>query len=695
MRWVVVGGSGFIGSALCRRLSGADADVLSVDLVEAAATWPSLRADLLVDSVSLPAGRVVVALGRSIPRPLRPWTLVLDNPITTARIAPHLRDRDVTLLSSIEVYGSAPGPVTEDTDPRLPLDLPQVEAWVDRALAAAEGPCPPHRAVGLCRELAELDPSGRWVYALSKIAQELVLRRVVPPEQLTVLRLANVVGPGQFRVVGRLVEAMLDDRPCVVTDTVRGFVSVDEVARVTHLATAPGTYNVSSGTLSLREVAALIEEELARDARVRVVPAPTSDSCGIVDATRLRTLIGQLEDVRDSMRAAVRALASDPGPMFRPPLPVVVPPRPEHPDLVSDRVAACLWSGELRGGPWSAALADVLSARLGLGADRRLVLTNSGTNALRLAVSVVAGPPRPGHVAVCPAYTFHATAEVLRQLGWTVRFVDVDPRSWTLSPTRLEEALSEAAVGVVVTVDALGNPCDYAALSALCERAGVPLVADSAAALGSRHAGAPVGTQVRAHAFSTSFAKVVSGAGSGGAVVLPADADVSPTQNWLRSAAMAEASAVVALDGMAALDELVARRARVADIYEEALRSIPGITVQQVRPDDRHSWVHWVSRVDPAVRRDRLAAALADEGVQTKPYYEPLLGLPGPSEVPVSSVLHEEALALPMSSELSSDDAERVVAATMRAIRRLRRAEAGTPPRVRELTQEPAALEAS
>jgi dTDP-4-amino-4,6-dideoxygalactose transaminase len=549
--------------------------------------------------------------------------------------------------------------------------------------------------VGLCRELAELDPSGRWVYAVSKIAQELIVRRVVSPERLTVLRLANVVGPGQFRVVGRLVEAMLDDRPCVVTDTVRSFVSVDEVARVAHLATAAGTYNVSSGGIALQEVAALVGEELSRDPQARMVPAPASDSCGVVDATRFRALVGPLEDVRDGLRTAVRSLATDPGPMFRPPLAVVVPPRPEHPDVVSDRIAAGLWSGQVRGGPWSAELADALTARLGLGDDRRLILTNSGTNALRLAVSAVTGPPRPGDVAVCPAYTFHATAEVLRQLGWTVRLVDVDPCSWTLEPTRLADALRDPAVRVVVAVDTLGNPCDYDALSAVCEHAGVPLVGDSAAALGSRYAGAPVGTQARAHAFSMSFAKVVSGGGSGGAVVLPADADVSSAQNWLRSAAMTEASAVVALDGLAALDELVARRELVAATYEEALAGTADFTFQQVRRGDRHSWVHWVTRVDPAVDRDRLAAALADEGVQTKPYYEPLLGFPRPSAVPVTSVLHKQALALPMSSELSRDDAERVAAATMRALRRLRPVEPGARPRVIERTQEPASLGAA
>jgi dTDP-4-amino-4,6-dideoxygalactose transaminase/nucleoside-diphosphate-sugar epimerase len=691
MRWVVVGGAGFIGGALCRRLADAGEPLVALDARETHADWDTLQGDLLADPVALPPGRIVLTLGQSNPRPLRSWTLPLDNAIATARIAPQLVDRDVTLVSTIEVYGSAAAPLREDTEPQLPATPSQLEAWVERVVAAAAGPCPPHRVVGLCRELARLDPSGRWIYALSKTAQEMILRSVVAPQRLTILRLANVAGRGQFRLVARLVEATLDGRPCVVTDTMRSFVSIDEVVRVAHLATAAGDYNVSSGAVRLAEVAALVGEELSLRPDLRVVPAPAGDSCGVVDATALRALLGPLEDVHDGLRTAIRSLAGDPGPMFRPPLAVVVPPRPEQPDIVCDRIAAGLWSGRLRDGRWSAALTESLSERLRLRDDQRLILTNSGTNALRLAVSAVAGLPDPGDVAVCPAFTFHATPEVLRQLGWRVVLVDVDPGSWTLARGALARALRDPAVRVVVTVDALGNPSDYQALSAVCDDAGVPLIADSAAALGSRYRGVPLGTQARAHAFSMSFAKVVSGGGSGGAVVVPANADLSSAQNWLRSAAITEPSAVVALDGVAALDELVSRRAIVASTYQQAFADTSMLRSQQVHDQDRHSWVHWVARVDPAVGRGRLAAALADEGVQTKPYYEPLLGPSGRPVLPVTSTLHEQVLALPMSSELSRDDAERVAAATTRALRRL----GGADSALLDATEEAASLAVS
>jgi dTDP-4-amino-4,6-dideoxygalactose transaminase/nucleoside-diphosphate-sugar epimerase len=655
MEWVVAGGSGFVGDAICRVLVGRGDQVTVVDRQRPRGEVDWIAADLLTDDFELPPGRIVLAQGRSMPRPVRPWTLVLDNTVGTARLAPRLAGRAVTLLSTIEVYGPAPGPLTEQTVPALPRISPE---WLERLRAAATRPCPPHEVVGLCRELSALDASGRWVYALSKRAQELLL-----PEGATVLRLSNVVGPGQWRLVGRLVDAIQHGLPCRVTDTVRSFVGLEDVAHVVADLDAPGVFNVTAGTVALRDVVRLIEEEVSRPARATYVAAPQADSCGVVDGTLLASVVKPFDDVVDTLRHCVQAITTDPAPMFDPALPVVLPPRPEEPDLVATRMATALWTGQVRGARWTEELVAVLRSTLQVPEERGVVATNSGTNALRLAVSAVA---RPGGIAICPAFTFHASAEVLRQLGYAVRFVDIDARTWTLDPTALTAALAREQVSVVVAVDALGNPADYPALSRVCADAGVPLVADSAAGLGALTSGVPVGTQVAAHAYSLSFAKVVSAGGSGGAVVLAPDLETTSPANWLRSSPITEISAVVGLDGLRALETLVRRRSVVADIYRDAL---PALIPQHVRDADRHSWVHWTARVPAGVDRGRFAVELAAEGIGCKPYYEPIDGMGG--SMPVADALHAEALALPMSSELTVDDAERVATGARRALRRL------------------------
>jgi dTDP-4-amino-4,6-dideoxygalactose transaminase len=346
---------------------------------------------------------------------------------------------------------------------------------------------------------------------------------------------------------------------------------------------------------------------------------------------------------------------------------VVIPPLPFAPDVVAARSASALQTGVLKsGGPLTTRLTELLSERLELTDEHTLLATASGTAALRLAVLAVAGPAEPGQVAVLPSFTFVATGEALAQLGYKLRFCDVDATTWTLDPSCLERALLPGDVSLVVAVDTLGAPANYPAIKAICSRYGVSLVADSAPALGSTTNGRPVGTQADAHSFSMSFAKVVSAAGAGGFVVIPSDrlSSLQVPVDWTRSSMLGEVHAAAAVDLVERLDVLVNRRRQVAAAYAE----LPAIA-QQVLPGDEHAWVHWVARFPD---RDRLAAELGRLGVGTKPYYAPVLhrqewqGLAEPSgELPVTDVLADEVLALPMSSEMNPADAEKVVCAVL------------------------------
>jgi dTDP-4-amino-4,6-dideoxygalactose transaminase len=348
-------------------------------------------------------------------------------------------------------------------------------------------------------------------------------------------------------------------------------------------------------------------------------------------------------------------------------LPVVIPPRAAFPDQVAARQQACLWSGEIKhGNRWSEELRERLTKELDVGTDRTLVVTTSGTSALRLVVAGLAGPAAPGEVAVLPSFTFPATAEVLLQLGYRLRFVDVDESTWTLDPQALRVALAREPARVVVCVDTFGNPCDYDALREVCEQAGAVLIADSAAALGSRHQGRPVASQADGHSYSMSFAKVLSAGGAGGAAVLGCDAAeklLADRAAWWRSELMNELHAIYALDQLSVLEDLVRRRNRIAEIYRDGLRAFPELKVQQTRPGDLNSYVHWILRVPRTPGRHALQHALLQCGVQTKPYFRAvhLSGFGSGERLPVTERLDAEALALPTSSELTEEEAEKVV----------------------------------
>lgn len=675
---IVVGGAGFLGSAVVERRRARDRHVVAVDRYVAPSAPPEgvtqVHADLLTDPLSealarWPASPVALLAGNSDPRAVRRWQLVLDNAITTARLLPLLQGRSVTLVSSVEVYGTAPGPQREDTTPELPLDDDALRAWNADAVALAAQPCPPWRAERLCRRLADVDPSGRWVYAMAKRAQELLVADTVPADRLTVFRVANLFGPGQDRVVAKLTRRALAGLPLEVIDTRRTFLPLEDLADVIAAGAPPGIFNAGAGCIHLGEIAALVLDELGIDAEVQTVVPPADDAVGVVDTSRFEALTGiGSGHLREALRSFVQRLRHEAAPAQGPPIPVVVPPRPEHPELLAERIQHSLWAGSLKGGRWTSALTNELRARLELPDTLTVLPTSSGTAALRLATVAVAGIARPSDVAVLPSFTFPATGEYLAMLGYRLRYCDVRPDTWTIDPVALDEALAGGDVRVVVVVDAFGAPADYDAVMAVCRRHGVPVVADSAPSLGGRSQGRPLGSQADAHAFSMSFAKVVSAAGQGGAAVVPTDAldRLQSTLDWTRSTALGEIQAAAALDLTERLDRLVARRRAVADVYAELERADPRIVPQRTAVGDEHAWVHWVARFR-RVDRDLLTKRLEAIGIGTKPYYAPVLHrLPwrpfaeGGSHLPVTDVLHGEALALPMSSELSVGEAERV-----------------------------------
>ena len=225
----VVGGAGFVGSAVARRATASGRPVVSLDRVRQPpprlpATVEQRAVDLLVDPVELPPGLVVLAAGGSDPQAGDPWRLVLDNAVTTARLLPALAGRQVVLV--VLGRGARPGrrPAAGGRRQRWPAGArrcatrPAGRARPGRWPGCAGSWSPPTRpAAGPTR-----CPNGRrscWSAS------------VVAPDRLTVLRAANLFGPGQDRVVAQLTRRALAGLPLAVTDTVRTFLPVDDLAR--------------------------------------------------------------------------------------------------------------------------------------------------------------------------------------------------------------------------------------------------------------------------------------------------------------------------------------------------------------------------------------------------------------------------------------------------------------------------------
>ncbi len=323
---------------------------------------------------------------------------------------------------------------------------------------------------------------------------------------------------------------------------------------------------------------------------------------------------------------------------------------------------------------------------------------SSGTTALHLAVAAFGA--RRGDEVIVPSTTFIATANAVRVCGATPVFVDVDPDTWCLDPRGVAEAVTPRTRGIV-PVHLLGHPADMDALNAIAAHHGLWVIEDAAEATFARYRGRPVGSLGHAAAFSFFGNKIIT-SGEGGAVTFSGDG-LKTRMRMLRGHGMdperkyhfpvvgfnyrmSNLTAALACAQLERWQELMARRRSVHAMYADMLGSLPGIVCRRDAAwADAVPWLFavLVDRDVFGVDRDGLAAALAARGVETRPMFPPVHGMPPyrrsfarrQVSLPVAELLGATGLMLPVHPLMTEDDAvfvcEAVVAAGRnRAVRR-------------------------
>jgi len=313
----------------------------------------------------------------------------------------------------------------------------------------------------------------------------------------------------------------------------------------------------------------------------------------------------------------------------------------------------------------------------------------SGTAALHLGYRVL--DLAPGDEVWTSTLTFVATIAPAVQMGAVPRFLDVDPASWTMDPDVLRTALHAAATRgrlprMVVPVDLYGQCADLEPIIAICDRWGVPVMSDSAEAMGALHRGRPAGTGARIAVFSFNGNKIVT-AGGGGALCSE-DAHLVARARFLGSQAKEVAahyqhettgysyglSSVLAAVGLAQLGVLEARvaaRRQIFERYVEGLRDLPGLSFMPEPAWGRST--RWLSviMIDPhafGVERETVRRTLDTLGIESRPVWKPLHLQPafrGSSLLGtgVATSLFERGLCLPSGSGLEPAQQARVIEA--------------------------------
>jgi dTDP-4-amino-4,6-dideoxygalactose transaminase len=363
-------------------------------------------------------------------------------------------------------------------------------------------------------------------------------------------------------------------------------------------------------------------------------------------------------------------------------------------DRIDAAIGRVLDSGAYVMGPEVRELESQLAA---FGQAKMALSCANGTDAI--ALPLMAWDIGPGDAVFCPSFTFAATPEVVPWVGATPVFVDILPDTYNLDPAKLETAIAaikaegKLTPKVVIAVDLFGQPADYPALKAICDREGLKLIADSAQGFGCTLNGAhPLSW---ADVATTSFfpAKPLGCYGDGGAVLTndPLLWDVMDSYRVHGKAVGADTAgktfdhdpkylnmrigmnsrldtiqAAILIEKLAIFAEEIDLRQAVAQRYADGLAGAVA-RVPTVIDGGVSVWAQYVIEHDD---RDGLAAHLKTQGVPTAVYYPvpmhqqtPYADFPQPGGLPVSEAAAAKVIALPMHPYLAPADQDRIIAA--------------------------------
>jgi perosamine synthetase len=357
--------------------------------------------------------------------------------------------------------------------------------------------------------------------------------------------------------------------------------------------------------------------------------------------------------------------------------------RPSFDEAEIDAVRRVMASGWVAGqGPAGAELESGIKE---LTQTEHAVALANCTAALHLAMIV--GGVGPGDEVVVADYTYPATGHAVRYVGARPVFADVRQDIGTVDPSDVAAAITPRTVAII-GVDTMGQCADWDELRAIADRHGLLLVEDAACSAGATYRGRAAGSLADIACLSLHARKGIT-SGEGGLLV-------TNNRDWAERArslavfgtgsAFARASApgfsipafhelgynyklsdiqaAVASVQLGKIDGFLARRRQLASLYGDALAETEGVTVPTVAEGRDHTWQTYAVRLADDIDRDQVAAGLRAMGIgcnigtfscHLQPVYD------DPRECPVSASLYRSHLALPLFTEMTESDVERVV----------------------------------
>jgi perosamine synthetase len=316
---------------------------------------------------------------------------------------------------------------------------------------------------------------------------------------------------------------------------------------------------------------------------------------------------------------------------------------------------------------------------------RHAIAVANGTVALHLGL--VALGVGTGDEVIVPDLTYIASANAVTYCGATPVLVDVDPVTWTIDPDDVARKITPATKAIM-PVHLYGHPANMDPLRALAGHHEVSIVEDAAEAHGAEYRRQRTGSLGTLATFSFFGNKIIT-TGEGGMITTDDD-DLAQRIRLLRGQGMdpqrrywfpvvgynyrlTNIQAAIGLAQLERIDWFLKRRRQVADWYSEYLAGT-GLTLPA-----EASWaknVFWLYSVcvPAGIDRDELMRQLAEEGIETRPFFHPLHRLPpyfdsrGDASFPVTSSIADRGLNLPSAASLDEADVAYITRALKRCL---------------------------
>ena len=321
--------------------------------------------------------------------------------------------------------------------------------------------------------------------------------------------------------------------------------------------------------------------------------------------------------------------------------------------------------------------------------EMRIVALSAGTAALHLGLILLG--VQPGDEVICQSFTFAASANPIAYLEATPVFVDSEKETWNMDPVLLEEAIKDRLEKTgklpkaIIPVHLYGMPVKMDEVMEVANRYGIPVLEDSAEALGSEYKGRKCGTFGEYGVLSFNGNKMITTSG-GGALICPNEEKAKRALFYATQAReqaphyqhekigynyrMSNICAGIGRGQMFVLDEHVARRRAIHDLYVKLLAGLKGVKVMCQPEGEGFNSNYWLTciTVEPeeaGFTREDVRLALDEENIESRPLWKPMHLQPVFKDAPyygngTSERLFEIGLCLPSGPTLTDEDVERV-----------------------------------